>query len=115
MTRVLVTGGRNYKDRTTLVSTLDGIHTAMPITMLLLGGAPGADFMAWGWASDNDVPVTVIRADWEKYGKRAGPIRNAALLNEGPDFILAFPGGRGTADCCRQARDRGIPVREVSP
>lgn len=45
-------------------------------------------------------------------GKAAGPIRNQRMLDEGkPDLVVAFPGGRGTADMVRRAKAAGVPVR----
>lgn len=38
----------------------------------------------------------------------AGPIRNSFMLALGPDLVLAFPGGRGTADMVRQASEAGV-------
>jgi len=50
-------------------------------------------------------------AEWHRHGKRAGPIRNQRMLEEGqPDLIVAFPGGHGTADMVRRARQAGIEV-----
>lgn len=57
-------------------------------------------------------PVERYPADWERYGKRAGPIRNRKMLDQGPDLVVAFGGDKGTADCVREARRRGIAVRE---
>jgi predicted Rossmann-fold nucleotide-binding protein len=35
------------------------------------------------------------------------------MLSEGkPDLVIAFPGGRGTADMIRQAKEAGVPVRQ---
>ena len=58
----------------------------------------------------------VFKADWKRYGnKSAGPIRNREMLTVrfGVDILVAFPGGKGTADCVRQARELGIRVLEV--
>lgn len=50
----------------------------------------------------------------QKYGKSAGPIRNQTMLDDGkPDLVLAFPGGRGTADMVAKAEKHGIPVRRI--
>lgn len=83
-------------------------------SLVIHGGARGADTHA-GWAATAvDIPVAVYPADWATHGRRAGPIRNAQMLAEGrPDAVLAFPGGRGTADMVRQARAAGVPVWEV--
>ena len=57
----------------------------------------------------------VYPANWEEFGKRAGLIRNARMLTEGkPERVLAFPGGRGTADMVSRAREAGVEVCEVS-
>ena len=47
-------------------------------------------------------------ADWTKHGKAAGPIRNQKMLDECPDLVVAFPGGKGTADMVRRAMKAGI-------
>lgn len=92
--RVLVCGGRDYKDFATVRAWLD----PMPISVVIEGGASGADLMARNWAVQNGVPVETFDAEWEKHGRAAGPIRNRRMLEEGkPDVIVAFPGGRGTS------------------
>lgn len=58
--------------------------------------------------------MTCFRADWEQCGRQAGPLRNARMLAEGrPDAVIAFPGGKGTADMVRKARAAGLPVVEA--
>ena len=55
-----------------------------------------------------------VRADWEKHGKAAGAIRNQQMLDDyHPDAVIAFPGGRGTADMIKRARARMIDVIEI--
>ena len=110
--RVLVCGGRRFNDPLTLGSWLGGIHKQQGITLLIEGGAPGADFMARKFAEWMEIPVLTFDADWKKHGKAAGPIRNRQMLTEGkPDMVVAFEGGKGTADMCRQALAAGIPVK----
>jgi hypothetical protein len=56
----------------------------------------------------------VYPADWAKHGRAASPIRNQQMLDEGrPNLVVAFPGGRGTADMVRRARSAGVEVIEV--
>ena len=112
--RVLVCGGRNFADRALLNKVLDEAHMAGPITTLIHGVAKGADTLAAEWADLRHVPVEGHRADWKRYGKDAGPIRNARMLEQGkPRMVIAFPGGNGTADMVRQARKAGVPVMMV--
>jgi len=110
--RVLVTGGRDYNDAAVVQRTLEALrpHPAFVIQ----GGALGADLLARGWAKPSGVAVLNYPADWQTYGRRAGPLRNQRMIDEGkPDLVVAFPGGRGTADMVKRARNAGIPVREV--
>ena len=111
--RVLVCGGRDYKNWATITKTLD----ALTVTLLIHGAAPGADTLASVWACTQRVPqlpFPLTDADWERLGKKAGPMRNARMLTEGkPDLVVAFPGGKGTADMVRQAGAVGVRVMGI--
>jgi hypothetical protein len=112
--RVLVCGGRAFDDWELLAGVLDSLEP-MQASVIIHGAAPGADTLAGQWAELRRVPVEAFPADWEKHGRAAGPIRNARMLAEGkPDLVVAFPGGQGTANMCKQARAAGVKVFEVS-
>jgi hypothetical protein len=110
--KVLVCGGRDFNDPLTLGSWLGGIHKNNgPITLLIEGGARGADFMARKFAEWQGIPVKTFEADWSGLGRSAGPIRNKRMLDEGkPDLVVAFEGGKGTANMVKQAKASGIKV-----
>lgn len=111
---VLVCGGRSYSDGARLFEELEKIHTATPITLLVEGQARGADALANCWAKLAGIPTKRYPADWGRYGKAAGFIRNATMLADAkPELVVAFPGGRGTADMVRRARQANVMVREV--
>lgn len=111
--KVLVCGGRDFTNEAFICGRLDRLHAETPITALMQGGARGADTIAGQWArSKAGIQRFVCRADWETHGKRAGPIRNARMLEWKPDLVVAFPGGRGTADMVRQAQAAGVPVQQ---
>ena len=112
---VIVTGGRDYSSAGALYATLDALHKRRPITLLVHGGASGADKMAAEWANHRDVNSLEFSADWNGHGRAAGPLRNQRMVDRGADLVVAFPGGRGTADCVRRARAAGIEVLEVKP
>lgn len=111
---LLVTGGRDYADRAAVARVLDAVHRKRPVALLREGGAAGADQLAREWAADRGVPVDTMPADWAKHGRAAGPIRNRAMLAREPlpDGVVAFPGGRGTADMVAAARAAGVTVWE---
>lgn len=114
MTRILVTGGRNYANVAKVFETLDKLDAEHTIKLIIHGGAEGADSIADHWASLRWCHCSVYMADWDTYGKAAGPRRNAEMLaNSKPDLVVAFPGGRGTADMVRRARAAGVRVVEV--
>lgn len=108
--RVLVCGGRDYDDWLHVNVTLSGMDP--PITHLAEGGAPGADYLAAQWAERHpEVLHYTFPADWGRYGRGAGPRRNATMLAEfEPDLVVAFPGGRGTTDMTRKATAAGVRV-----
>jgi len=111
--RVLVCGGRDYLDAARVTRVLDAAHSKQSFSAVIEGGARGVDAWAGLWARSRDIPVETFAADWTAHGKAAGPMRNRRMLTEGkPDLVIAFPGGRGTANMIRQARAAGIPVRE---
>lgn len=103
--RVLVCGGRGYSDSQFVSEILDGLSQELaPITAIIQGGARGADSHAAAWADKNNCLSLTFHADWTKHGRSAGPIRNRRMIDEGrPDLVVAFPGGRGTADMISQA------------
>jgi hypothetical protein len=109
--RVLVCGGRGYANYRYLYGFLDCYHATVCITHLIQGGASGADFHALQWANMRNIQSTTFKADWEKHGKKAGPLRNREMLDVGkPDVIIAFPGHNGTADMVNYARSKNYHV-----
>jgi hypothetical protein len=77
------------------------------------GGARGVDSFAREWATTKHIGRWVCNAEWDKHGRSAGPRRNARMLEWKPDLVIAFPGGRGTADMVAKAEAAGISVRRV--
>ncbi|APC43114.1 hypothetical protein SEA_KERBEROS_66 [Mycobacterium phage Kerberos] len=118
MRRVLITGSRVWKDRTTVWDALsDELHRSPYGLVVVHGGARGADDIAdrWAWGMRQEgfnVTPELHRADWEWHGKKAGVLRNIEMVRAGADVCLAFPLGRsvGTRHCMREAQKAGIPV-----
>ena len=117
---ILVTGGRDYADREKVASTLNQLSPAV----VFHGGATGADTLAAEWAKANRVPQRILMAPWTFFKGGAGPRRNGWLLEyadlfartmSSPLVVVAFPGGRGTADMVRRALRGGQDVMKVTP
>lgn len=112
--RILVCGGRDYNDINKMSSVLTEINEEQGIDIIISGGAKGADTLAEGFAFRHGIDYIQYPADWNMYGKSAGYIRNKQMLELGkPDLIIAFPGGKGTANMVKLGKDAGIRVLEV--
>lgn len=108
--RVIVCGGRKYTDVETVAFELG---TLQPDAVLVHGCASGADHIAEAIWSNRFRKTEGHHADWGRYGKAAGPRRNQEMIDAGADLVIAFPGGKGTADMVARARKAGITVRVV--
>lgn len=110
--RVLVCGSRNWSKKRTIEKVLSRLN----VQTVIEGEASGADTLAKEVAEENGIPVEGFPAKWDKYGRRAGPIRNQRMIDEGaPDLVLAFHedffNSKGTRDMVKKARNAGLPVR----
>lgn len=109
--RILVCGGRDYCDFDYMFKTLDAVLKYRGISLVIEGGARGADTLARQWAQLKGIPFVTEYAQWDTYGKAAGSIRNQAMLDKyKPDAVIAFPGGIGTADMIRRSEASGLIV-----
>jgi YspA, cpYpsA-related SLOG family len=110
----LVCGGREFADRNMFDSVMSELLNARGCpSKIVHGAARGADTMGAEFGVRMAVETLAFPADWSQ-GRKAGPIRNQQMLDQGkPDLVVAFPGGRGTADMVRRARDAGVDVIEV--
>lgn len=130
--RLLVCGGRDYGYRTDpktgkkekyqpeidhIWHTLDLVWRSIGRPLVVIEGEQrGVDLLAREWAEEKGLEVKGFPADWDKYQKRAGFIRNAQMLEEGkPQAVVAFPGGVGTRMMVSLSRRAGIPVKEFYP
>lgn len=112
--RVLVCGGRDFRDVTAVYHALDQLDARYPITHLIQGGARGVDEIAAQWAEARHKELRTFPAHWDLHGKAAGPIRNKQMLEEGhPEIVVAFPGGRGTENMVQLAEKAGVHVHKV--
>ena len=117
--KLVVAGTRSFND-------YEMLHDAVFATLvanaywgkfrpeIVSGGAPGADTLAIRYATEASIPFKVFPADWNKYGKSAGPIRNKQMA-EYADAAIVFWNGksRGTQNMIQQMRELGKPVEVV--
>ncbi|MGL4285854.1 MAG: DUF2493 domain-containing protein [Phreatobacter sp.] len=109
--RLLICGGRHYDDAAAICRELDRLHGGQPIDVLIHGGLVAIGTVAEAWARQHNVHVIRYPPNWTLLGTKAEARRNAFMLADSrPDFLLAFPGGRDTADLVRMARAAELPV-----
>lgn len=124
--RLLVCGGRDFVDVPLLWRTLDELQERIPepgIRLVIDGASDdvtgpykGADYWAHQWAMARGLPTVRQHAKWAEHGRAAGPIRNGEMIERHqPDYLLAFPGNRGTRNMIEQAERAGIVVMRVKP
>lgn len=110
---LIVCGGRDYANSEFVFAQLSRIHAKRKISIVIEGGATGADTLARSWAATNGVHCATMPALWGAHGRGAGPARNVHMLMLKPDGVVAFPGGRGTEGMKALAREAGVPVMEI--
>jgi hypothetical protein len=131
--RVVVGGTRTFSDARFLYAELDRLTRKLTLPVIVTGaGKPvekkvkgkkllcGADYLAEMWASDRKLVLVRFHAQWQKYGAKAGPIRNSEMLEETiafrkPAFAIFFHDGTspGTADAIKKAKKLGYVVKVI--
>lgn len=107
--KLAIIGGRDFLDYELLKSVVDKVKT--PITLIVSGGANGADRLAERYARERGIPTKIFPAEWDKYDKRAGFLRNVDIITEA-DGVIAFWDGesRGTKSSIEIAEKQGKKV-----
>ena len=107
--KVAVIGSRTFNDYELVKETL----TKLDITLLVSGGAKGADSLGERYASENNITTLIFKPDWERHGRGAGMIRNTDIVKNS-DIVVAFWDGssKGTLDSIRKVEklNKGLMI-----
>lgn len=107
--KVIIAGGRDITNKELLLQAIE--ESEFSITHVISGGAPGVDTMAEEWARERNLTGEIHNADWRKFGKAAGPIRNRIMAEHGEALIAIWDGqSRGTKNMIEEAMKRGLKV-----
>ena len=121
-TGLIVAGCRDFYDKNIaykyIKETIDRLKITFPDHKIhmISGGASGADTLAEDYAKENNIEVSVFPANWKKYGRAAGPIRNQHMAEDAraadASHLLAFWDMRspGTKNMINTAKKINIPV-----
>jgi len=103
-----IIGSRGFDDYDGFCEIMDELKEEDPDLHTISGGADGADMAAQQWCAMNDVPITVIVPNWNKFGKSAGFIRNTEIWNNADAGIAFWDGeSKGTAHSFQIAKRQG--------
>jgi predicted Rossmann fold nucleotide-binding protein DprA/Smf involved in DNA uptake len=99
--KVAVIGSRGFNDYELVKKTLSN----MKITLLVSGGAKGADTLGEQYAKEKGIETKIFLPDWDTHGKAAGMLRNTDIINES-EVVVAFWDGtsKGTLDSINKAK-----------
>lgn len=93
MIKVIIAGTRDFNDYAFLKKNVDyflqGINPNNEEIEIVSGNARGADKLGERYAKEHNLPVKLFPANWDKYGKRAGYLRNQEMANYS-DMLIAF-------------------------
>ena len=87
--KIIVAGSREFKDYEMLKNKLDTLLINQKEIQIVSGGCRGADELGERYAKEKGYSLKVFKADWNKYGKKAGPLRNRQMA-EYADGLVAF-------------------------
>lgn len=113
--RVIIAGSRSFSDYTFLQAVCDNLLARKKHThtiVIVSGTARGTDTLGEQYARERGYVVKRFPADWQQYGKAAGPIRNRQMTDNA-DALIAFWDGqsKGTQNMIIEGKKKGLVVR----
>lgn len=114
MTKMVIAGSRGFCDIMSGWSFIDSVHAHFPITEVVCGMAKGVDTHGMYWAKDKGIPWKEFPADWDRYGKAAGPIRNKQMAEYADAAIVIHLNTKGSRNMISQMEKLKKPVYEWS-
>lgn len=112
---VLICGDRNWSNKDVIKRELLPLKEHNPNITIVTGACKGADLLSEEIAKQLGFQVKSYPANWTKYNRAAGPIRNQQMIDENNvDLVLAFhsdiENSKGTKDMINRAKKKNIPV-----
>ncbi len=115
--KLAVVGSRSITDSQVVEHGIQRIlDLGIVISVIVSGGCSGPDTLGANWAEQHNIPCDIYLPDWDKYGMRAGFVRNEDIVKNS-DMVLAIWDGKskGTEDSMNHARILGKPLITVYP
>lgn len=115
MMHVIIAGCRDFNDYSLVEKeVMNYIGKFLHLVEIISGGASGVDALGERFANEHGLPLKVVPADWKKYGKSAGPLRNEQMARMAGTLIAFWDGkSRGTKNMIETAKKLGLKVKIV--
>ena len=111
--KLIIAGSRTI-DRMSAVEEAFRLSEFVPflVTKVVSGHCPdGVDALGERWAEERGILVKRFPADWKKFGRMAGPLRNQQMVDFADGLLAVWDGkSRGTNDVIRRAEERRLPT-----
>jgi len=115
--KIIIAGSRTITDKAKINAMIfRGVNKLVPFdkineVIIISGGARGVDTEGENWAKSFGFPIERYLAQWDKFGKRAGFIRNKQMIDNADALIAIWDGkSKGTEHTINLAKQRGIPI-----
>ena len=113
MTKIIISGSRNYNNKEFVYKKLDEILREYKHIVIVEGGATGVDALARQYAIDNYIPYKEFPASWSLFGRKAGVLRNQQMADYSDVLIAFYNGSRGTSNMIKEAKKRHLIIHIV--
>ncbi len=112
--KLAIVGSRTFSDYNLLERHINDISESFNIIKIISGGAHGADKLGEKYANINKIPTLILKADWGKYKKAAGVIRNKDIVDSS-DKVVAFWDGKskGTLNSINLAKKQNKLIQII--
>ena len=113
--KVIIAGSRIFQDYEVVKKAIE--ESGYPITEVVSGCALGVDSLGEHWGIKNNIPIVRFHAEWTKYKKASGPIRNQKMAEYGDALIAVWDNeSRGTGDMVRRMKklDKEVHIKYVT-
>ncbi len=113
--KLIIAGGRDFNNYDLVEKEANEMVSGVQNVEIISGLAKGADLLGCRFAEENGYPLRGFAAEWGKFGRAAGPIRNK-LMAKNATHLLAFWDGksRGTKHMIEYAKELGLGVKVVN-
>jgi len=113
MIKVVIAGSRTFNDYELLKTKMDAILQNQTEVEIVSGTAYGADQLGERYAQERGYPVKRFPAQWEKFGRRAGYLRNEEMANYASHVVVFTNGSKGSQHMIDISTRLGLPLRIV--